>query len=70
MEPASFSLLLKAKGLKAADLARALDVDKATISRWQHGVIPAERVPEVERSTGISRHDLRPDLWPRGEAAA
>lgn len=27
--------------------------------------IPAERVLEIEAATGISRHDLRPDIYPR-----
>ncbi|WP_174286655.1 YdaS family helix-turn-helix protein [Sphingomonas bacterium] len=27
--------------------------------------LPAEHVLTVERETGISRHDLRPDLYPR-----
>ncbi len=27
--------------------------------------LPAENVAAVERETGISRHDLRPDLYPR-----
>jgi hypothetical protein len=40
---------------------------KATILRWERSGIPAERVLEVERITGVSRHQLRPDLF--GEAA-
>lgn len=27
--------------------------------------LPAEHVLKVEEATGISRHDLRPDLYPR-----
>lgn len=40
------------------------------VSQWKR--VPAERVLEVERVTGVSRHDLRPDLYPpskSGEAA-
>lgn len=50
-------------------LAKALgDVTSQAVSQWRR--IPAERVLEVERVTGVSRHDLRPDLYPReGEAA-
>jgi hypothetical protein len=44
-------------------LAEALGVDKASITRWAKGRIPAERVIEVERITGIPRADLRPDLY-------
>lgn len=31
------------------------------ISQWKK--VPAERVLEVERITGISRHELRPDIF-------
>lgn len=36
------------------------------VGQWKR--VPAERVLHVERVTGVSRHDLRPDLYPR-EAA-
>lgn len=52
-----------------ADLARALGVDKATVTRWGQKRVPAERVLDVERVAGIPRHDLRPDLYPREGAA-
>ena len=29
--------------------------------------LPAEHVLAVEEATGISRHDLRPDIYPRDE---
>jgi DNA-binding transcriptional regulator YdaS (Cro superfamily) len=32
--------------------------------------LPAQYVLAVEAATGISRHDLRPDLYPRETAAA
>lgn len=28
--------------------------------------LPAEHVLKVEAATGVSRHDLRPDIYPRG----
>ncbi len=56
--------LVKARGLKLIDLSRGLGVDKATVTRWAQKRIPAERVVEIERVTGIPRHDLRPDLYP------
>lgn len=37
------------------------------ISQWKR--VPAERVLEVERATGVSRHELRPDLYPAESAA-
>lgn len=45
-------------------LAKALgNVSSQAISQWKR--VPAERVLDVERVTGVSRHDLRPDLYPR-----
>lgn len=41
-------------------LATALKIGPSALSQWTK--VPAERVLEVERITGISRHDLRPDL--------
>lgn len=49
-----------------AELARCLGVSRAAISNWQR--IPAERVVDVERITGIPREELRPDLYRRAEA--
>jgi DNA-binding transcriptional regulator YdaS (Cro superfamily) len=45
-----------------AALAKALGrVTPQAVSQWKK--IPAERVRDVERVTGISRHDLRPDVF-------
>lgn len=47
-------------------MARDLHVLQPQISRWIHrdGRIPAEYVLACERLYGVSRHDLRPDLYP------
>lgn len=58
----SLAVLLKNRGLKLIDLARKLEVDKATVSRWAQKEVPAERLAAVERATGIAPEDLRPDL--------
>ena len=44
--------------------AAKFSVDRKTILRWESGesLIPAERLEEVERISGISRRLLRPDL--------
>ena len=42
-------------------------VNKTTVRYWERERVPPERVPEIERVTGISRHELRPDIF--GEAA-
>lgn len=44
--------------------AEALGIKTASaISNWKtRGRVPVDHVLEVERITGISRHELRPDL--------
>lgn len=49
-----------------AELARALGISHAAIRQWQD--VPAARVVEVERLTGIPREALRPDLYRRDPA--
>ncbi len=44
-----------------SELARQLGVKVQSIQQWKR--IPAERVAEVERITGISRHELREDIF-------
>jgi hypothetical protein len=50
-------------GFRMTDVATALRIDKANLSRWARTGIPAERVCAVEAMTGIPRHELRPDLY-------
>lgn len=47
--------------------AEAVGVAQPTVSRWVHTTkqLPAEYVLAAEALTGISRHDLRPDIYPR-----
>lgn len=42
-------------------LAASLGITPGAICQWDR--VPAERVLDVERETGISRHDLRPDIF-------
>lgn len=49
-------------------LARLLNIKPQAVQHWcSTGKIPAERVLAVEVATGISRHELRPDLYPNAE---
>jgi DNA-binding transcriptional regulator YdaS (Cro superfamily) len=58
-------------GLKAAikaaggtyKLGPLLGISRQAIEHWHR--VPAERVVEVERATGIDRTVLRPDLYER-----
>lgn len=37
------------------------NITPQAISQWKK--VPADRVLDVERVTGISRHELRPDIF-------
>jgi DNA-binding transcriptional regulator YdaS (Cro superfamily) len=51
---------------------RLIGKRQSTVNDWLKAgkPLPAEHVLKVERHTGISRHDLRPDLYPRESAPA
>jgi DNA-binding transcriptional regulator YdaS (Cro superfamily) len=51
-----------------AAMGRLLGVSQAAVWKWlEEGMaLPAEHVLKVERATNVLRHDLRPDLYPRG----
>ncbi len=55
--------LLAEHGMNRAKLARLMNVNKSSVSRWAAGTIPAERAVDIERVTGIPRNRLRPDLF-------
>ncbi|WP_428485980.1 transcriptional regulator [Rhodopila sp.] len=44
-----------------AKLAEELGLTRGAVAKWDR--VPAERVVEVERITGIPREQLRPDLY-------
>ena len=46
-----------------SELARKLGIKHTAFYRWAE--VPAKRVLKIEKFTGVSRHDLRPDLYPR-----
>lgn len=68
----SLDKALSAAGSQQA-LASAIGVRQSTLWYWlrksRRGV-PAEFVIEIERVTGVPRHELRPDLYPRERGAA
>lgn len=50
-------------GMRA--LARLLGISAPAVWEWrQRGQIPVGRVLQIERLTGVSRHVLRPDIYP------
>ena len=48
---------------RIAQMSKALGITKQAIYKWKK--TPVERVFEVEEITGISRHELRPDIYPK-----
>lgn len=56
----------------AEEAAKDVGVTVAMWSRFENGRrrVPAERVLEIEKITGISRHDLRPDVFGEPEQVA
>lgn len=60
----------KAAGGQSA-LARLLKVTPQAVQKMcASGRVPAERVLEIEKATGVSRHELRPDLYPTESLSA
>lgn len=57
---------IAAKGV--CNLASGLGIKHPSVCKWP--MVPAGRVLAVERLTGVSRHRLRPDLYPPLEEAA
>lgn len=55
-----------------SELARRLGLkSQGTVSGWlAAGRVPAERVIAIEAESGVPRHELRPDIYPRDTAAA
>lgn len=53
-------------------LARGLGVTQPVVWRWinQSKQLPAEHVLKAEELYGVSRHVLRPDIYPRGHRPA
>lgn len=61
MSDEALSRAVKAAGNRT-ELAKLLSISPAAVYQWDR--VPPLRVLEVERVTGVSRHDLRPDLYP------
>ena len=52
-------VIAKSGGL--SEFARRIGVDRRNVHRWSR--VPAEWVLRVEQATGISRYELRPDVY-------
>lgn len=48
-------------------LASLLGISRSSVSRWVHkfgGKAPQAQLPEIYRLTGVTPHEIRPDLHP------
>jgi hypothetical protein len=52
---------LNAERGRRAKLAEALGISSAATSQWKE--VPLDRVIQIEALTGISRYELRPDVF-------
>lgn len=68
METKALQSAIKHAGGPSA-LASTLGISSQAISQWTRA--PAERVLQIERAVDkkVTRSELRPDLYPEGEAA-
>lgn len=54
-------ITLEKAGWKASKLAKALGISRQAVEQWK--AVPPERVLAVERITGFSRYEQRPDIY-------
>lgn len=48
----------------ASALGMAVGVTKMAVSLWRKNGVPADRVLQIHNATGVTPHELRPDLYP------
>lgn len=63
MNPTPLERAILAAGSGKA-LAKLLGVTPMAVSYWKVRGVPARQAIRIESATGISRHELRPDLYP------
>lgn len=63
----SYPALQKAIAISGGQvkLANAINTSQQNISNWlKSGKVAANKVIPIEKETGVSRHELRPDIFP------
>lgn len=68
MHMETLNTYLKAERGRLKRLASALGIAPGAISQWEK--VPAERMGEISRHTGIPMCDLRPDIFEAAQEAA
>lgn len=54
---------IRASG-SASALGTAIGVTKMAVSLWRKNGVPSSRVIQIYKATGVTPHELRPDLYP------
>ena len=57
-----------ASSLTQGQIAELLGVRPPAVCKWERNRVPAERVLDLARITGIPKEELRPDLYPVEES--
>ncbi|WP_369952175.1 transcriptional regulator [Ralstonia syzygii] len=66
----SIEKAVQAVGSQSA-LARAVHVTPQAVQQWvEAGRVSHKKVIEVERVSGVPRHELRPDIYPTDSTSA
>ena len=63
MNPTPLERAILAAG-SAKALASLMDVTPMAVSYWKVRGVPAHHALRIEQLTGVSRHELRPDIYP------
>lgn len=69
MDKSTFEKIVESVGSQR-QLALSLGVTPQALTKWKVRGIPAERVLDVERLSGVSRYEIRPDVFGAPESAA
>ncbi|MBD1555216.1 transcriptional regulator [Pseudomonas typographi] len=69
MNPTPLERAILAAGSGKA-LAQLLGVTPMAVSYWKVRGVPARQALPIEKATGVSRHELRPDLYPTESLSA
>lgn len=48
-------------------IAQHFNISRQAVYLWLRTKIPADRVLELEKVSGVPRHELRPDIYPPEE---
>jgi DNA-binding transcriptional regulator YdaS (Cro superfamily) len=59
-----FKKCVIAAGGSQKQLAEILGISEQAVGKWKNKKIPVLRVLDIERNLGVSKCELRPDIYP------